>query len=148
MKSVSRRPYGFTYIELVVSLAIISLIASLCFPLMMVQREREKERELRRALREIRMAIDAYKLAYEDGRILRREGEYGYPHSLEELVAGVEDASTPAHQRIYFLRRIPRNPMMPADTPSTEQWRMLRYTDLKEVKSGVDEIYDIESPFH
>lgn len=146
MKSVSRRPYGFTYIELVVSLAIISLIASLCFPLMMVQREREKERELRRALRDIRMAIDAYKVAYDEGRMLQREGEYGYPHSLDELVDGVDDVSTPAHQKMYFLRRIPLNPMVPVNTPINDQWIVLRYRDLREATIGVDEIYDVKPP--
>jgi len=72
--------------------------------------QRAKEQDLRRALREIRSAIDAYKQASDEGRMVRKIGESGYPKRLEELVEGIEDQKHPKRERIYFLRRIPRDP--------------------------------------
>jgi general secretion pathway protein G len=136
---------GFTYLEMVVSLAIVSLIASLCFPLLAVQQERQKQHELSLALREIRGAIDAYKEAYDQGKILPREGSHGYPRNLLELVEGVEDASRPDQSKLYFLRRIPLNPLVPAVTPREEQWVALGYRDPQSPQSFGDELYDVKA---
>lgn len=137
------RSYGFTYVEMLASLAIISLIASISFPLWVVQHEREKEHDLRLALREIRTAIDAYKQAYDEHRIEQREGSYGYPLSLRELVEGVEDVSTPDRRKLYFLRRIPLNPYMAANVPREEHWIPLGYRELGKEQRGGDEVFDI-----
>lgn len=136
---------GFTYIEILASLALISLIASLCFPLLAVQQEREKQRELNLALREIRGAIDAYKHAYDEGRILPRQGAHGYPSSLQELVDGVEDVSRPDRKKIYFLRRIPLNPLLPASRPRDEQWLPLGYRNPSKSMVAGDELYNVSA---
>ncbi|SDS21529.1 general secretion pathway protein G [Halopseudomonas litoralis] len=136
---------GFTYIEMLASLAIISLIASISFPLWTLQQEREKEQDLRLALREIRTAIDTYKHAYDEHRIEQREGSYGYPKSLGELVEGVVDVSTPDRRKLYFLRRIPLNPYMAADVPRDEHWIPLGYREQGKEQRGRDELFDIKA---
>src|SRR6266581_2958161 len=110
MRRVARRAGGFTLIELVITVAIIAVLASVALPLNELIVQRAKESELRRALRDIRGAIDAYKDASDDGRILKRVGDSGYPKSLAGLVEGVEDQKDPKKSRIYFLRRLPRDP--------------------------------------
>ena len=77
---------GFTLIELVIAVAIIAILASVAMPLSEIVYQRSKEQDLRRALRDIREAIDAYKQASDDGRVAKRVGESGYPKKLEELV--------------------------------------------------------------
>jgi general secretion pathway protein G len=104
------RAGGFTLIELVVAVAIVAVLASAALPLNELVVQRAKEQDLRRALREMRAAIDAYKQASDEGRIVRRLGESGYPKRLEELAQGVEDQKSPRRERIYFLRRIPEDP--------------------------------------
>ena len=136
---------GFTYLEIVTSLAIVSLVASLCFPLLAIRQERERQRELALALREIRGAIDAYKEAYDQGKILPREGSYGYPRRLQELVDGVEDVSRPDRRKLYFLRRIPLNPMVPASLPREEQWVGLGFRNPDAPQAPGDELFDVRA---
>lgn len=137
---------GFTYVEMLASLAIISLIASISFPLWALQQEREKEQESRLALREIRTALDAYKQAYDDQRIEQREGSYGFPRSLKELVEGVDDVSRPDRRKLYFLRRIPLNPYMAASVPREEHWVPLGYRTLGAWQRVGDEVFDVKAP--
>ena len=104
------RVRGFTLIELLVTVAIIGLLASIALPMTELVVQRSKEQELRVALREIRTAIDAYRKVWDEGRIQKSVDDSGYPKSLEVLVEGVEDAKSPKRAKIYFLRRIPRDP--------------------------------------
>src|SRR5215831_8652041 len=88
---IANRQYGFTLIELVITVAIVAILATVAVPFGDLAVQRGKEVELRRALREIRDGIDAYKQAFDEGRILRRVGDSGYPKKLEDLSEGVED---------------------------------------------------------
>jgi general secretion pathway protein G len=108
--------------------------------------QRAKEQDLRRSLREIREAIDAYKQASDEGRIPKKLGESGYPRRLEDLVAGVEDQKNPKKQRIYFLRRIPRDPM--ARDPSREPldtWGKRSYASPPDEPSEGEDVFDVFS---
>jgi len=129
---------GFTLIELLVVVAIVAILASAARPLSELNVKRAKELELRRALREIREGLDAYKQAAEDGRLERRVGDSGYPRRLEDLVQGVDDRRAGNKQRIYFLRRIPRDPMTPDG-----QWGLRSYASPPEAPAEGDDVFDV-----
>ena len=82
---------GFTLIEMIVTMAIVGLLASAAVPLTELTVQRGKEQELRFALREIRTALDAYKRASDEKRIFKSIEASGYPDSLSRLVGGVGD---------------------------------------------------------
>ncbi|WP_295993264.1 type II secretion system protein [Rugamonas sp.] len=138
------RGRGFTLIELLVTLAILALLGTLVIPVAQVTIQRRNEQELRRDLREIRSAIDAYKRAYDEGRIAKTPALTGYPKSLELLVEGVPDLSTPKRSKIYFLRRVPREPFNGDDQLSDAQtWGRRSYaSEAEEPKEGED-VYDV-----
>src|SRR5438132_13922506 len=97
---------GFTLIELVITLAIVGLLASAAMPLAQVVAKREKEAELRAALRDIRTALDEYRREAQTGHIKQEIGASGYPPDLRSLYAGVEDIAREDKVNLYFLRRI------------------------------------------
>ncbi|WKB56146.1 type II secretion system protein [Eleftheria terrae] len=107
---VMRPTRGFSLVELLVVLAIMAVLATVAFPLAELAHKRQREEELRSALREIRTAIDAYKRAADEGRVPRSANGSGYPPSLAALVTGVEDARAGNGTKLYFLRRIPADP--------------------------------------
>jgi prepilin-type N-terminal cleavage/methylation domain-containing protein len=122
---------GFTLIELVVTVAIVALLSTVAFPLAEVAVKRSKEQELRLALREIRSALDAYMQAVEEGRVVHPVGQSAYPESLDILVDGVPDASSPDRKRSSIFcgafrairclptrRRRPGKPGASAATPA------------------------------
>jgi general secretion pathway protein G len=129
---------GFTLIELVVSVAIVAILASAALPLNELVVQRAKEQNLRRALREMRAAIDAYKQASDEGRILRRIGESGYPKRLEDLVEGVEDQKSPKRERIYFLRRIPPDPLT-----AEGKWALRAYSSPPDDPREGEDVFDV-----
>ena len=146
MTTVVRGTSGFTLIELVITVAIVALLASVVVPYGEVAVQRGKEQELRRALREIREGIDAYKQAVEDGRIQRKVGESGYPRKLEDLVKGVEDQKSPKKERIYFMRRMPRDPL--ASDPTAEPaatWGKRSYASPPDEPKEGDDVFDVYS---
>jgi general secretion pathway protein G len=137
---------GFTLIELVITVAIVAVLASVALPLHELVAQRAKEQDLRRALREIREAIDAYKEASDEGRIEKRVGESGYPPRLSTLVEGVPDHKSPKKERIYFLRRLPRDPF--ANDPQVadaETWGKRSYASPPTDPAEGDDVFDVYS---
>jgi len=137
---------GFTLIELVVTVAIVAVLASGIMPMIEVTVQRNKEQELRAALIQIRNAIDAYKKAGSEGRIAIPADASGYPRTLESLASGVEDAKNPAKAKIYFLRRIPRDPMSSDPSiPAAETWGKRSYASSAENPQEGNDVFDIYS---
>jgi general secretion pathway protein G len=148
------RVRGFTLIELVVTLALVSVMALVTVPLYEVTAIRLKEAELRAALRQIRTALDAYKDAADSGQIKKEVGDSGYPPSLKVLVEGVDTvqnqtnvttaASGPA--RMMFLRQVPRDPFTPdPDIPADEQWDTRSYGSPPSDPQPGKDVYDVMS---
>ena len=137
---------GFTLIELVMSLAMIAILAAAALPMAELVVQRNHERDLRKALNEIREALDMFKRASDDGRIPRAVGASGYPANLNLLVNGVKDAKDPRGRFIYFLRRLPRDPMEPnADIPAEQTWGIRSYSTSSSEPKFVDDVYDVYS---
>jgi general secretion pathway protein G len=138
---------GFSLIELVVTVAIVALLSTVAFPLAEVVVKRSKEQELRLALREIRTALDAYKQAVEEGRVEQSIEDSAFPASLSVLVEGVPDAGSPERdKKIYFLRRIPRDPLFPdAARPDEETWGKRSYASSHDAPEEGDDVYDVYS---
>jgi len=135
---------GFTFIELLVVTTILLILASAIMPLTRVTLQREREAELRRALREMRTAIDRYKDAVDTGQIGATDvkaGSEGYPVDLDTLVEGVSKANDASGIKLKFLRRVPIDPM----THSTE-WGMRSYQDKPDSSSwGGQNVYEVFS---
>ncbi len=138
---------GLTLIELVVAVAVLAVLASAVFPVARMTVKRTKEMELRYNLRIIRKAIDDYKRAYDEKRIPQRLGASGYPPSLEKLVEGEDDVTSPVPgKKIYFLRRIPRDPFNTDKNLSpAETWGKRSYSsDFDNPREG-DDLFDVYS---
>lgn len=137
---------GFTLVELVIAVAIVGVLAWLAAPLLQVSAQRQKEAELRLALRQIRSAIDAYHQAVLDKKIEASADASGYPPNLEVLVAGVPDITHPERRPIYFLRRLPRDPMHPdPSVPAAATWGKRSYASAPdEPREGAD-VFDVYS---
>lgn len=140
------RRNGFTLIELLVTVMILSILAMGALPVMQVTAQRLKENELRASLRQLREAIDAYKLAVDEGRIEKNADQSGYPPSLEVLVEGVADQKDAGKRKIRFLRRIPRDPMSddPEASPA-ETWGKRSYASEHDAPEEGEDVYDIHS---
>ena len=129
---------GYTLAELVMVVALIAVLASMALPVAKFTVKRQKEAELRLALRQIRTAIDEYKRMSDQGLIPVKIGGEGYPEELEELVEGVEIVGQETKMR--FLRRIPIDPM------TRDDWELRSYQDDHDATSwGGENIYDVRT---
>jgi general secretion pathway protein G len=140
-----RRLRGFTFIELAVTVAIVGLLASVAAPLAHLAVQRTKEQELRTGLRQIRTAIDAYKRAADEGRVAKKADETGYPRALEVLVEGVEDLKHPDRRKIYFLRRVPRDPFAEPTVGAAETWGRRSYASPSQSPAEGGDVFDVYS---
>lgn len=133
---------GYSFIELIVVTTILAILASAVMPLAQVASQRQREVELRAALRQMRTAIDKFKDSVDQGRIAQAEltpGSEGYPPDLEALVEGVPIQGDQSGARLKFLRRVPVDPM----TNSTD-WGMRSYQDRPDSTSwGRQNVYDV-----
>jgi general secretion pathway protein G len=160
MVKLKKNPKGFTLIEMIVTFTILAILAAVAVPLARTAVKREKEIELRRSLRTLREAIDAYKKLADENRIEYEEDTEGYPPDLETLVKGVEvsggapvEGGPSAGSRrsrdqregdentkiVKFLRRIPKDPMT-----NSYDWGLRSYQDDPDSESwGGDNVYDV-----
>lgn len=137
---------GFTLIELMVVVAVMGILASAAMPLGEMVAKREKEQALRTALRQIRAAIDTYKQAADGGRIEKKADETGYPRTLEDLAMGMDDAQDPDKKKIFFMRRLPRDPMFPGiEVTAAETWGKRSYASPPDNPEEGDDVYDVYS---
>lgn len=137
---------GFSYVEMMFTIAILAMLASMATPFLQTTLQRSKEAELRQNLRDIRAAIDAYKLASDQGKIEKSIGDSGYPEKLDDLVLGKTNKTDPNGAKLRFLRRIPADPMYSGEpvTP-TDTWGKRSYeSDAAQPQEGRD-VYDVYS---
>jgi general secretion pathway protein G len=151
MKAIRTLDAGFTFVELLVVTALVGILAMAIMPLAKVTMQRQREIELRRALRELRTAIDRYKAAADQGQIGGSDvklGSEGYPPELETLVKGVNRVGT-TDRKLKFLRRIPRDPMAPVadgDADADPEWGLRCYQDEPDATSWCGQnVYDVYS---
>jgi general secretion pathway protein G len=138
------RPEGYTFVELLIVVTILLILASAVLPLAQVTSQRTREAELRRSLREMRTAIDKFKDGVDTGQIPTTElrpGSEGYPPDLETLVEGVAAANDATGRKLKYLRRIPADPL----TSSTD-WGLRSYQDKPDSTSwGGQNVFDVYS---
>lgn len=153
MKPMRRTPSsaparGFTLIELVITVAIVGILATMAMPLAELTVRRTKEQSLRQALRIIRTGLDDFKRASDNGHVEKAADASGFPASLALLVQGVPDAKDTAKKKIYFLRRLPPDPFFTGDpgTPPAQTWGQRSYASGPDQPQMGKDVYDVYSP--
>lgn len=144
-QSISSQPKGFTLIELIVTVVILSVLAGAALPMLQTSVKRQKESRLRDNLREIRLAIDAYKTAYDKGHIEKKLDASGYPPDLNTLVEGVQDIKDPDKKKLKFLRRIPDDPFYTPEYLDDPKWGLRSYDSSPDDPREGEDVYDIYS---
>ncbi|MGO5000043.1 type II secretion system protein [Oceanisphaera sp. W20_SRM_FM3] len=142
---MSQGERGFSLIEMVITMALVALIASMALPMTETVIRRGHEQELRTALYQLRDAIDAYKMAATAGYIQTAANESGYPPSLQILVEGVRDVRDVKGGKIYFLRRIPRDPFADQQRAAIEHWGLRAYDSPAEDPRSGEDVFDVYS---
>jgi general secretion pathway protein G len=143
---MSQRSSGFSLIELMVTLAILALLASVAVPFAQLVQQRQKETELRGALMRIRTALDAYKQTVKEGRIASPADSSGYPPDLDVLWQGAVDKTKPDASKLYFLRRLPRDPFYPdPSAPPATTWGVRSYASPPDAPAPGRDVFDVYS---
>ena len=141
-----RRCRGYTLIEMVVVVAIVGILAAAALPLVELSHRRSQEADLRQALRQLRGAIDAYKRAAEQGHIALAPEASGYPATLQLLVDGVVDAKSPdTSKKLYFLRRLPRDPLADPVLPAERTWAQRCHDSPPQAPRPGPDVFDVAS---
>ncbi len=153
-RSLMRHSAGFTLIELMVTSVLVGIVAMTAMPMVEVVSVKQREVELRQALRTIRGALDAYKAAADTGLLPKAAGESGYPPALELLTQGLEIArARPAGNtsgdtaaRLVFLRQLPRDPFHPDPlVPAAQTWAARSYASRPDDPQPGADVFDVAS---
>ena len=136
---------GFTLVEMLVVLAMLGVLASAARPLLELSAQRGREHELRQSLRQLRDAIDAYRDAAETGVVAKGIEDSGYPPTLLALVNGVPDATSPNGRKLYFLRRLPRDPFADPTLPAEQTWGLRAYDSPPDQRQSGRDVFDVYS---
>lgn len=142
---MTARSRGFTLIEMVVVVAIVGILAAAAQPVVELGLRRSRELELRQSLRTLRAAIDAYKRAVDDKRIELPADASGYPPSLEALVDGVPDVRSGKERKLYFLRRLPRDPFADPALPAAQTWALRSHDSPPDAPAPGRDVFDVAS---
>ncbi|MBL8339743.1 MAG: type II secretion system protein [Rhodoferax sp.] len=135
---------GFTLVELLAVMAVMGILAAMVLPLAELNLRRERERELKQALWQIREAIDEYHRATLEGGIAVPAGTAGYPPSLEALAQGVPDTRR-GGQLSYILRRIPRDPFADPSLPAEKTWALRSHASPPDRPAPGTDVFDVAS---
>ena len=138
------RRRGFTLIELMVSIAVVAILALMVNHVAQIMATRDREQQLYSALRALRGAIDAHKRAFDAGRIKLPPGASGYPKDLQVLVDGVDDALEP-DKKLRFLDRIPPDPMDRGSLNPAVTWATRSYASPPEAPQPGEDVFDVHS---
>jgi general secretion pathway protein G len=137
---------GYSLVELLVVVSIVSVLAMIGLPVSELAHKRTQEEELRQSLRDIRSALDAYKKAVDTGHIARAVGASGYPPNLGALVDGVPDVQSPRNDKLFFLRRLPRDPFAANEiVNAADTWGLRSYDSTAQSPSVGKDVYDVYS---
>lgn len=142
---MKRAAGGFTLIEVVVTLALLGLLAGMAAPLTETLVRRGKEQDLKNALYQIRDGIDAYKRAYDAGYLEKSLDSNGYPPNLAVLVDGVRDVRSAKGGKFYFLRRIPRDPFASSKHDDNGGWGLRSYDSSADNPRDGEDVFDVYS---
>jgi general secretion pathway protein G len=146
MSERRRAERGFTLVEMVITVAIVGVLASAAMPLASLVSQRNKEQDLRQSLLQIREAIDRYRKEFDSGKIPKGISDSGYPKSLKDLTEGVVDQTSADKKRILFLRRLPRDPLnADPSVPPEETWGLRSYESPPDDPRPGNDVFDVYS---